>query len=170
MPLFVAGPVLSVVSACLVAGRSGCYLWRLLAPAHGLAVCVVACWLAPGVAGTRGAVGPALWLAGGGWLWYAKRRLVRRALSVWMAASRRGAIAQCYLCSLCGSASLWRSKPPSYTLPVLPYLPVWVLHYESLLLLSYIFHPYYFYSWGSALHFPLGVAGLYTCEFVRLGQ
>ena len=69
MPLVVAGPVLSVVSACLVAGRSGCYLWRWLAPAHGLAVCVVACWLAPRVAGTRGAVGPALWLAGGGWLW-----------------------------------------------------------------------------------------------------
>ena len=26
------------------------------------------------------------------------------------------------------------------------------------------------FSWGSVLHFPLGIARLYTCEFVRLGQ
>jgi hypothetical protein len=54
-------------------------------------------------------------------------------LSVWMAASRRWGIAQCYLCFLCGSASLWRSKPPSCTLPILPYYSVWVLQ---------VFHPY----------------------------
>jgi hypothetical protein len=52
-------------------------------------------------------------------------------LSVWMAASRWGSTVQCYLCFLRRSAPLWRSKPPSYTLPFLPYLSVWVLHYIS---------------------------------------
>jgi hypothetical protein len=85
-----------------------------------------------------------------------------------------GGIAQCSLCFLRRFAPLWRSKPPSYTLPILPQfgfcitpylsvgvLPLPILPYYSVWVLQVFHMPTrisYFplsFSWVSVLHFPL---------------